>query len=158
MCETAGTDPGARARRVRLRNVAAIAGLLAIAAAPLTRADTPPAAPSAAAVARTDTAPATPPGDPKHGQVVYQVCASCHSIDEDDVGPRHRGVVGRVAGTVAGYPYSPALKAAGLTWDAQTLDRWLTNPQRLVPGSKMFFLLSNPQDRADVIAYLSQLK
>jgi cytochrome c len=94
-------------------------------------------------------------GDPTHGKAVYQVCMSCHSLDEDDVGPRHRGVVGRVAGTVPGYAYSPALRSSGLTWDARNLDRWLANPQALVPGTKMFFALPNAQDRADVIAYLA---
>ena len=70
------------------------------------------------------------------------------------MGPRHRGVVGRRAGSVADYNYSAALKNSGLTWDEATLDRWLTNPSALVPGTKMFFKLDSPQDRADVIAYL----
>ena len=96
------------------------------------------------------------PGDPVRGQVVYQVCMGCHSLDEDDVGPRHRGVVGRTAGTVPGYAYSPALRRSGLVWTPTNLDSWLTSPQRLVPGAKMFFSLSNAKDRADVIAYLAQ--
>jgi cytochrome c len=98
--------------------------------------------------------PAAPPGDPVHGKIVYQVCMACHSLDEDDVGPRHRGVVGRAAGSVEGYAYSPALKSSGLVWDTTNLDRWLTNPQALVPGAKMFFAMPNAKDRADVIAYL----
>jgi len=97
-------------------------------------------------------------GDPIHGKALYQVCMGCHSVDEDDVGPRHRGVVGRVAGTVPGYAYSPALRNSQLVWDQANLDRWLTNPQGLVPGAKMFFAMPNPQDRADVIAYLAQLR
>jgi cytochrome c len=101
-------------------------------------------------------APDKPAGDPAHGKTVYQVCMGCHSLDEDDVGPRHRGVVGRTAGTVAGYAYSPALKASQIVWNPDTLDRWLTNPQALVPGAKMFFAMPNPQDRADVIAYLTE--
>ena len=104
--------------------------------------------------------PASPPlqGDPARGQTLYQACSGCHSIDDDDVGPRHRGVVGRRAGTVAEYSYSPALKASGLVWDAATLDRWLTNPQALVPGTKMYFSLADPQKRADIIAYLQLQK
>ena len=94
-------------------------------------------------------------GDPERGRIAYQGCMGCHSIDEDDVGPRHRGVVGRRAGSVAGYAYSPALKASGLVWDAATLDRWLANPQALVPGTRMFYSLSNAGTRADVIAYLA---
>ena len=70
----------------------------------------------------------------------------------------HRGVVGRRAGTVKGYAYSPALKASGLTWTQDQLDRWLTNPQTLVPGARMFFSVSDAQKRADIIAYLAQQK
>jgi cytochrome c len=103
-----------------------------------------------------DSPPATPRGDAVHGKIVYQVCMACHSLDEDDVGPRHRGVVGRVAGSVPGYAYSPALKNSGLKWDTTNLDRWLTNPQALIPGVKMFFAMPNAQDRADVIAYLAE--
>lgn len=106
--------------------------------------------------ARGETSVERVSGDPVHGKSVYQVCMSCHSLDEDDVGPKHRGVVGRVAGAVSGYAYSPALKNSGITWDAATLDRWLTNPQALVPGAKMFFALPNAKDRADVISYLAE--
>jgi len=126
------------------------------------------AAALAAAVASADTAHApcsqsvsaptgAHAGDVAHGKVIYQVCMGCHSVDEDDVGPRHRGVLGRVAGTVPGYTYSPALKNSHIVWNRDTLDRWLTNPQALVPGAKMFFAMPRAQDRADVIAYLAEL-
>lgn len=101
-------------------------------------------------------APDKPVGDAVHGKSLYQVCMGCHSLDEDDVGPRHRGVVGRAAGSVVGYAYSPGLKNSHIVWDRDTLDRWLTNPQALVPGAKMFFAMPNAQDRADVIAYLAE--
>ena len=105
------------------------------------------------------TAAETPPGgDSAHGKALYQGCQACHSVEENDLGPRHRGVVGRPAGSVADYNYSAALKNSGLTWDEATLDRWLTNPSALVPGTKMFFKLDSPQDRADVIAYLKELR
>jgi cytochrome c len=97
-------------------------------------------------------------GDPIRGKSLYQGCAACHSVDENDLGPRHRGVVGRPAGSIADYNYSAALKSSGLTWDAATLDRWLTNPSDLVPGTKMFFKIDDAQSRADVIAYLKDLK
>ena len=101
----------------------------------------------------------TPPaGDPAHGKALYQSCAACHSVDENDLGPKHRGVVGRRAGSIADYSYSPALKNSGLTWDKTTLDRWLSNPSELVPGTKMYFKIDDPQKRADIIAYLEQLK
>jgi cytochrome c len=97
-------------------------------------------------------------GDPGRGKNLYQGCQACHSIEDNDLGPRHRGVVGRHAGSVADYNYSQALKNSGLTWDAATLDRWLSNPSALVPGTKMYFKLDDPQARADVIAFLGQLK
>jgi cytochrome c len=93
-------------------------------------------------------------GDPDRGKTLYQACQACHSIDENDLGPRHRGVVGRRAGSVEDYVYSKALKNSGLTWDESTLDRWLTNPSALVPGTKMFFQISDAQARADIIAFL----
>jgi cytochrome c len=107
--------------------------------------------------AHAQTPPPAVQGDPVRGKALYQNCTACHSIDDDDIGPRHRGVVGRTAGTVPGYAYSPALKASGIVWDKTTLDRWLTNPTAMVPGTKMFFLIDNPQSRADLIAYLSEL-
>lgn len=97
-------------------------------------------------------------GNATHGKALYQSCSSCHSIDENDIGPKHRGVIGRKAGTVPDYSYSKALKASGIVWNAVTLDRWLTNPSAMVPGTKMYFLLADPQDRADVIAYLAELE
>jgi cytochrome c len=97
-------------------------------------------------------------GDSVHGKMLYQGCQACHAVEENDLGPRHRGVVGRRAGSIADYNYSAALKNSGLTWDEATLDRWLTNPSALVPGTKMFFKLDSPQDRADVIAYLKELR
>jgi cytochrome c len=101
---------------------------------------------------------ATLPGDPVRGKGLYQACAGCHSLDDNDLGPRHRGVVGRRAGSVEDYSYSAALKASGLTWDEATLERWLTNPSALVPGTKMFFKIDDPQSRADIIAYLKEQK
>jgi len=97
-------------------------------------------------------------GDATRGKALYQACSACHSIDENDVGPKHRGVVGRRAGSVADYAYSAALKQSDFAWDEATLDRWLTNPSALVPGTKMFFKVDDPQARADVIAYLKQQK
>jgi len=113
------------------------------------------AATFAASAAMADTAVK---GDAEHGKILYQGCAACHSIDDNDLGPRHRGVVGRKAGVVPDYNYSQALKGSGLTWTEANLDRWLTNPSVLVPGTKMFFKLDDPQSRADIIAYLKELK
>ena len=99
--------------------------------------------------------PAMPAGDAARGAQVYEDnCTGCHSLDANRVGPAHRGVFGRKAGSAPGFDYSPALKKAGFTWDAARLDKWLANPQGFVPGAKMPFRLMNAQQRADVIAYL----
>jgi cytochrome c len=96
------------------------------------------------------------PGDASHGEALYESCQDCHSLDKNDVGPRHRGVFGRKAASLTDYDYSDALKSANIVWNEETLDKWLTDPQAVAPGAKMFFHLDNPQDRADVIAYLKE--
>jgi cytochrome c len=95
-------------------------------------------------------------GDADHGEALYEACQDCHSLDKNDVGPRHRGVFGRKAASLPDYDYSDALKSANIVWNEETLDKWLTDPQAVAPGAKMFFHLDNPQDRADVIAYLKE--
>lgn len=96
-------------------------------------------------------------GDPARGAALYKAnCGSCHALDANRVGPAHRGVYGRKAGSVAGYAYSAALKKAHIVWNAATLDRWLQNPGALVPGTRMVFRLPDVQKRADIIAYLRQ--
>jgi len=98
-------------------------------------------------------------GDATRGQQIYESrCIACHSPDANRVGPMHRGVFGRKAGSVAGYAYSKALKGTDFVWNEETLDKWLTNPQAFVPGQNMNFKVANPQDRADVIAYLKTLR
>jgi cytochrome c len=95
-------------------------------------------------------------GDANRGETIYEACQDCHSLDKNDVGPRHRGVYGRKAASLPDYDYSDALKSANIVWNEETLDKWLTDPQAVAPGAKMFFHLENPQDRADVIAYLKE--
>jgi len=112
----------------------------------------------AAHKARAAAPPTTVAGNAANGAKLYQTCMGCHSLDENDVGPRHRGVVGRRAGSVPGYAYSPALRSSGIVWTPDNLDRWLTNPQALVPGAKMYFSVANPHSRADIIAYLARQK
>ena len=70
-----------------------------------------------------------------------EACQDCHSLDKNDVGPRHRGVFGRKAGSLPDYDYSDALKSANIVWNEETLDKWLTDPQAVAPGAKMFFHL-----------------
>ena len=100
--------------------------------------------------------PAFAAGDAARGESLYEGCQDCHSIAEDGVGPRHKGVFGRTAGTQPDYSYSPALRKSGVVWNEETLDKWLANPQALIPGVRMFYHLADPKDRADVIQYLKE--
>ena len=105
------------------------------------------------AVAAAQPAPSS--GDPGRGERVYRErCSGCHSLDANRIGPAHRGVFGRRVGQAPGFNYSPALRRANLLWTPANLDRWLTNPQALIPGQRMNFRLADPALRADVIAYL----
>ena len=97
-------------------------------------------------------------GDAAAGRQVFKKCEACHSLEpgRNLVGPSLAGVVGRKAGSDPGYDYSPAMKQSGLIWSPATLDSYLTDPQKLVPGNKMPFPgLKTDRDRADVIALLS---
>jgi len=102
------------------------------------------------------SAPSFAAGDAAHGATVYRQCMICHSLDKNGVGPSHRNVFGRAAGSVANYNYSAALKASNIVWNETTLDQWLADPQALVPGTKMMYSVDNAQDRADVIAFLKE--
>ena len=100
--------------------------------------------------------------DVKHGQAVFAAnCAICHSTapGKNVMGPTLHAVVGRKAGTVPGFNYSPALQASGVVWTPANLDAWLTSPREFVPKSRMSFAgLHTPTDRADLIAWLGQQK
>ena len=102
-------------------------------------------------------APAQAAGDAERGQTLYESrCFGCHSLDANRIGPMHRGVYGRKAGSVASFNYSSAVKNSSVMWDESALDRWLTNPQDLIPGQRMNFRVATPGDRADIIAYLKR--
>ena len=90
-------------------------------------------------------APSFAAGDPDHGAKVYHQCMICHSLDKNGIGPSHRDVFGRRAGSVPDHS-SAALKGSSIVWNETTLDHWLTNPQALVPGTKMMFSVSDAQD------------
>ena len=100
--------------------------------------------------------------DAKHGQALFNTnCAICHSVSpgRNVIGPTLFNVVGRNAGTVTGFPYSPALKTSSVVWTPANLDSWLTAPREFVPKNRMSFSgLHTPNDRADVIAYLAKQK
>lgn len=88
------------------------------------------------------------------GRLFADKCSGCHDLHQVKVGPPLAGVVGRRAGTVAGYPYSSALARSGIIWNEATLDRWLSGPAAYVPGALMPMSISDPAARRDIIAYL----
>ena len=93
------------------------------------------------------------------GAALYTThCSSCHSIDQHGEGPAHRGVVGRRAGALNDFDYSPALRKSRILWTRATLKAWLTDPEALIPGQGMDYQLDDAQDREDVVAYLATLK
>lgn len=102
-------------------------------------------------------------GDAKAGEQVFKQCALCHTNEagKNKIGPSLFGVVGRKPGTLSNFSYSDAMKNFGKdhTWTPQELDTYLTDPRKIVPGTKMIFPgLKNEKDRENVIAYLATLK
>ena len=96
-------------------------------------------------------------GDPAAGKLLYATrCAACHSLEYNGVGPTHKGLIGRRAGTAQGYTYSNALKNSSVVWEEATLSRWLTDPDKFIPGQKMFVSVPGAKERADIVAYLLQ--
>jgi cytochrome c len=100
-------------------------------------------------------APVFAAGQAAHGQMLYQsMCMACHSIEYNGVGPAHMGLFNRKAGSQRDYTYSAAVAASKVVWNEKTLDQWLTDPEKFIPGQKMGFMVASPQDREDLIAYL----
>ena len=141
--------------RYGARTVAALALAAALAACGGSKQDEQPAAASEAAApaAEATLADRPPPA--------FAQCMSCHSVEpgKNLIGPSLHGVVGRRAASLPGYSYSPALKGAGLTWDAATLDKWIEGPMKLVPGTKMTYAgLADPAKRKALIDWLATQK
>lgn len=100
-------------------------------------------------------APAAAAPDAARGEQIYGRCQACHALGYDRVGPRHCGVVGRTAGSVPGFAYSPAMKSAHIVWNENNLDRFLASPLKMIPGTAMTYDgVADPKERADLIAYL----
>jgi cytochrome c len=111
---------------------------------------------AAAFGARAETAAAADGAD-----VFNNNCAVCHSTDPgtNKLGPSLAGVVGRKSASLGDYSYSPAMTKANLTWDKATLDKYLTDPQAMVPGTKMLFPgVKDAGDRKALIDYLATLQ
>jgi cytochrome c len=94
----------------------------------------------------------------ERGKALYASrCVACHSVDTNRVGPLHRGVLGRRAGTVPGYAYSDALRGSTVVWSRETLQAWLKDPEALIPGQQMGYQVETLQDRLDLVAFLATL-
>lgn len=117
---------------------------------------------AAIAIAVAGSSAAHAAGDPAKGKAVFAQCAACHKADPSGkamIGPNLWGVVGRPAGSMPGFAYSPAMKAWKKPWTEAALDTYLAGPAKAVPGNRMPFAgLKAPADRANVIAYLKTLK
>jgi len=113
---------------------------------------------TATAPQRTPVAAPINVGDAAAGRLVFRKCQACHSMEPGKaiLGPSLAGILGRKAGSEPGYSYSPAMKQANIVWDAKSLDAYLSDPQKVVPGNKMPFPgLKTDNDRADVIAFFA---
>jgi len=96
--------------------------------------------------------------DAGQGKEVFEKrCTGCHGLESEKDGPRLRGVYGRKAGAIPSFQYSEALKKSGITWDNDSLDKWLADPGALVPDSDMAFRVVSKEERAAVIEYLKQV-
>jgi cytochrome c len=99
--------------------------------------------------------------DPAAGEKIFKAqCGICHAVAEGQnrIGPTLFGVVGRAAGSVPGFNYTADHKKLGVTWDAATLDKYLTNPRAMVPDTSMVYAgLKDDAERADLVAYLGTL-
>ena len=94
----------------------------------------------------------------ERGSKIYAAkCSACHSAHENNIGPAHAGVLGRKAGKARDYEYSDALAKSKVVWDRVNLERWLTDPEKVIPGQRMGYRLSLPAERADVVTYLATL-
>lgn len=98
-------------------------------------------------------------GNAQQGKAIYEAkCSACHSVDDNRVGSKHAGVLGRKAGSIKDYDYSPELSRSKVVWTEGNLRRWLADPEMVIPGQRMGYRLGLAQERADVVAYLAQLK
>jgi cytochrome c len=87
-------------------------------------------------------------------QLFTKRCGGCHSLDHDQTGPRLGNVYGRKAGTVSTFRYSDAMKTTQITWNDASLDKWLTDPESVVPDTDMEFHVPKPDERAAIIRCL----
>jgi cytochrome c len=97
--------------------------------------------------------------DAKRGEKLFEECRACHAVERgvNGVGPDLHGVLGRRAGALDDFRYSPALKKSGITWSPQTLDAYVLDPQKTVPANRMpYGGMPEARDRADLLEYMQQ--
>jgi cytochrome c len=95
--------------------------------------------------------------DNRAGAAIYERCLACHAMAVDRTGPRHCGLFGRRAGSMPGFEYSAAMKRSKIVWNAKTLDFFLSDPMRTVPGTSMGYAgVKDKKERRELIAYLKQ--
>ena len=98
-------------------------------------------------------------GDTVDGRSAFEKrCTGCHALDHDKEGPRLAGVVGRKAGAVSAFTYSDAVKKSTVVWTEAALDKWLTDPETVIPDNDMSFRLNSPIERAAIIAFLKETR
>ena len=91
------------------------------------------------------------------GKAIYGRCLACHALERDRVGPRHCGLLGRRAGSVPNFNYSPAMRRSDIVWTPETLDRFLADPLKTVPGTTMGYAgVKDAGERRDLIAWLAE--
>jgi len=96
-------------------------------------------------------------GNAARGKAVFEKrCTGCHAMEVDREGPRLAGVFGRKAGSISGFAYSMGLKNSGVTWTDATLEKWLSDPDLMVPDNNMSFSVPKAEERRDLIAFLKQ--
>jgi cytochrome c len=98
-------------------------------------------------------------GDAARGEKKFGDCAACHKLEAgaNNVGPSLHGIFGRKAGEIADFRYSPAIKRSAIVWTPDMVDKFITDPQAMVPGNRMPYAgMANAADRADLIAFLSK--
>ena len=99
-------------------------------------------------------------GDVTRGEARFQYCAACHKLEAgaNNVGPSLHDIFTRKAGTLDDFRYSPAMKRSGIVWTPEALDKFIADPQAMVPANRMPYAgMANPSDRADLIAYLQKM-
>jgi len=102
--------------------------------------------------------PALAQSDTAKGKALYETrCGICHSLTENRIGPSHKDVFGRKAGTAPGFNYSAGFAKASFVWDEKTLDAWISNPEGMIANQKMGFYVMEADVRAAIIAYLKSV-